>query len=136
MKFPTVTSTEKVSTLGSDRLPSKENSAAVKTIGPSATVSGIWTKCVMLVTMFESSIDESTLSTGSPQAGRQPLEKSLPGPRYLEFKSVPRDELAIWSLAARPKDIATSWTDWMYSWVRMVTRKLEPGAMVLGTAMP
>ena len=67
---------------------------------------------MMLVRMFESSMDQSTLSsTESPQAGRQPLEKSLPGPRYLEFKSVPREELAIWSLGARPKAMATSWTD-------------------------
>lgn len=71
MKFPTVTSTEKVSRLGSDRVPRSEKSAAVKTIGPSATVSGIWTKCVMLVTMFESSMDKSTPSfTEGPQAGR------------------------------------------------------------------
>ena len=68
VKFPTVTSTEKVSTSGSDRAPSSENSAAVKTTGPCATVSGIRTKCVMLVTMFESSISTSQplSSTGSP----------------------------------------------------------------------
>ena len=57
MKFPTVTSTEKVSTLGSETAPTKEKSAAVKTIGPSATVLGIWTKCVILATMFESSTE-------------------------------------------------------------------------------
>ena len=68
MKFPTVTSTEKVSTLGSERAPSKENSAAVKTIGPSATVSGIWTKCVILVTMLESSIGSSILFYRKPAA--------------------------------------------------------------------
>ena len=42
----------------------------------------------------------------------------------------------MWAFGARPNAIATSWTVWMKSTVRMVTRKLEPGAMVLGTAMP
>ena len=41
VKFPTVTSTEKVSRLGSDSAPSKEKSAAVKTMGPWANPSGI-----------------------------------------------------------------------------------------------
>ena len=68
MKSPTVTSTEKVSRLGSDAAPSKEKSADVNTIGPLATLSGMWTKCVMFVTIFESSIDWSALLTGKPAA--------------------------------------------------------------------
>ena len=114
MKFPTVTSTEKVSTLGSETAPTKEKSAAVKTIGPSATVLGIWTKCVILATMFESSTEQSTSFYRKAAVNAVArLRKGLPGPRYLESKSVPREELAIWSLGARPNAIATSWTDWM-----------------------
>lgn len=39
------------------------------------------------------------------------LEESLPGPRYLELRSVPRDELAMAAFGAKPNEIATSWTD-------------------------
>lgn len=42
---------------------------------------------------------------------RKSLEESLPGPRYLELKSVPRDELAMAAFGAKPNAIATSWTD-------------------------
>lgn len=64
------------------------------------------------------------------------MRESLPGPRYLEFRSVPREVLATAAFGAKPNAIATSWTDWIKSSVMMVTRKLEPGAIVLGTSMP
>lgn len=39
------------------------------------------------------------------------------------------------AFGARPNAMATSWTDWMLPSVMRVTRKLGPGAMVLGRAM-
>lgn len=53
----------------------------------------------------------------------------MPGPRYLELRSAPRDVSAMAAFGARPNDIATSWTHWM------VTRKLESGKIVLERAM-
>lgn len=94
----------------------------------------------MFVTMLESSTERinaglQKLAAIPAVAGRAGGE-SLPGPRYLELRSVPRDELAIAAFGAKPNEIATSWTDWMKSSAMMVTRKLDPDAIVLGTAMP
>ncbi len=67
----------------------------------------------MFVSMLELSINMSTLlkEAGSKTAVKEKLEKSLPGPRYLELRSVPRDELAMAAFGAKPNAIATSWTD-------------------------
>ena len=110
---PTVTSTEKLCKLGSKSAPSNEKSDDVNTIGPVAKPSGIDTICVMFVSMLESSINRSTrfAEAGSNIAMAEELEESLPGPRYLELKSVPRDELAMAAFGAKPNAIATSWTD-------------------------
>ncbi len=35
----------------------------------------------------------------------------VPGPRYLESRRVPREEVAMLGVGARPKAMATSWTD-------------------------
>ena len=118
MIFPTVTSTENLSTFGSDSAPSNEKSAAVNTTGPSANASGICTMCVILVTMFESSSHNMSTLLAEARSnkklwwgGSQAVGKSLPGPRYLELRSAPTDVLAMAAFGARPNDMATSWTD-------------------------